>query len=275
MANLFNRFIEVKVDNIILASELRYKFDIKRSLLPDPNTCDIEIYGLSENTRGRIKSASKIEQNKIGSKLYLKAGYKELYEQIFSGELIVISHEKNDADWVSKLKCADGFTAYNASEVETSFKKGVSFSSAIDAIYGTMGLSGKNTKTITDDLSKKFDASYVISGKAKRYLDDLSKSVTSSWSIQDFKLLILKDGKAINETSAIRISNETGLVGSPKRTEKGINFTSLLNPKLKPGYLVQLESNDFNKIKVVIQSVNYVGDTHTNDWYAKCEGLQI
>jgi hypothetical protein len=70
-------------------------------------------------------------------------------------------------------------------------------------------------------------------------------------------------------TRAITISAETGMIGSPVSREKGIEFKALINPILQPSgetNSIFLNSVGFNSIYRV-RSLKFKGDTHDNPWF--------
>jgi hypothetical protein len=101
----------------------------------------------------------------------------------------------------------------------------------------------------------------------------------------------------------VRINSRTGMVGIPEQGEDGIRVTTLLNPMLKIGTLVELNENDINKLTNTVPSspvpfdryvglqllapvapgdglyrlyvVEHEGDTRGNEWYSHLTCLAI
>jgi hypothetical protein len=84
---------------------------------------------------------------------------------------------------------------------------------------------------------------------------------------------------------AVVVTSETGLIGSPgrlksdkqntaKETGDGVEFQCLLNPKIKPGRLIKLESigikGTFKTVKVT-----HEGDNQGGSWLSKVEAFEV
>ena len=93
----FDRIANVKIfgsetdisDLEIQISKLRIEFAVKKTETPDSNSCTINIYNLSENTRNLIDRVDKI--------MILEAGYSESsgLETLFVGNISNITHSIN------------------------------------------------------------------------------------------------------------------------------------------------------------------------------------
>ena len=67
---------------------------------------------------------------------------------------------------------------------------------------------------------------------------------------------------------AIKLSPESGLVGTPQPAEKGeLNVTALIQPGLVPGQRIVLESADYSGGYVIREAI-FIGNTRGRDWYA-------
>ena len=131
--------------------------------------------------------------------------------------------------------------------------------------------------SLTGMKSEKAQAGLTLSGDGKAILDGLAEKQGLEWSIQDNTLQVLaKDGH--NGRQAVLLSPATGLVGSPIAREveggQGVEFKALIQPKLIPGGLVQIQSRHVSGT-FKLRSTAFAGDTHGNDWYAKGKAVAI
>lgn len=86
----------------------------------------------------------------------------------------------------------------------------------------------------------------------------------------------------------IIINQNSGMIGSPERTDTGVNVKNLLLPDLKLGRRFEIKSINekinignlfFRKIPPIknagvyrIDKINHKGDTHGNDWTTQIFG---
>jgi hypothetical protein len=135
----------------------------------------------------------------------------------------------------------------------------------------------KSIKNFLVSQFKSFGTGLVLSGGSKDILDSLTKTVGLEWSIQDGELQFLEGGKGTLET-AFDVSPGTGLVGSPGKVKSstptgpqgGIEFSMLLQPKLRPGRLVKISSVGVSGVYRATK-ISHEGDNQTGTWLTKCE----
>lgn len=274
MSNLlYNRDIKLIVEDFQI-NNLHISFSITKDLTSTPNTGLISIYNLSETSRNKIKKTSDIEQNVKGSIVVFEAGYKDFIEQIFIGEVTEFRHNKEKVDWVTELEVKDGYTSYAKAIISKAYKAGTQLSTIVSDTIEQMGLSS-NVSTVETELnSKKFDRGFVENMSSKDLLDKYVKLIDARWTIQDNKVIILKNNKALKPT-AIVISKETGLINSVQKIGDGYIFKTLINPKLQPGQLVQFDTNNYQNQTAIIEKAVYTGSNFQNDYYAEIEATEV
>lgn len=100
----------------------------------------------------------------------------------------------------------------------------------------------------------------------------MSKANALEWSIQDETLQIIPKTESSSNV-IIELDSNTGLVGSPSKTAKGVEFTSLIQPKIRPGVKVKIKSKILEGI-FKVRKVTHDGDSHQGDFLTKCEGTK-
>ena len=116
-------------------------------------------------------------------------------------------------------------------------------------------------------------------GFAHAEMDVLCRSLGLEWSIQNGRLLLLREDAATAETAVV-LTPATGLIGTPQRNAKEpgkkrtIDVQSRLQPALKPGRLVKLESQTLSGL-LRCRTVEMLGDTHGSDWTSSCECTEV
>lgn len=284
MTELFNRKVQLLVGKRgqtgRLISNLRIVFKVEKSLEKNPNSSSITVYNLSEETRRIIEQEGAVAQ--------LKAGYGTAeVPVIFQGDLARVTTKKQGPDLITDLEAQDGGEAYQTAEVDLSFAKGVESGQILTSVLDSMGLS--KGSVVDFKTSLKYLSGFMFSGGAKDALDVVLAKQNLTWSIQDNQLQILPRGKSTTEEVVI-LNPKTGLIGSPfttkvlnsdllkkkdkKEAENGIQFTSLLNPLLKPGRVVSLEAKLVQGLYRV-EKVTHNGDTHGTNFFTECEAKAI
>lgn len=247
---------------------LRVKFDIDKNMIGSSNKSKIEIYNLSTQSRMAIKK---------GYVLQLNAGYNGLIEQLFVGNVVTPISKRKDADIITEIECGDGESSITFARLDKSYGAGVKLSDILQDVARAMGSATTYNPLATNagiavgipDLV--FNKGFVASGACRDSLDKLLKPQGLEWSIQNGNLNIIPI-TAYNGASAIIVSSDTGMIGVPSQNDFFTQFESLLNPKLVPGQLIKMESentalNGFYKIR----RSHFEGDSHDTKWQVSCE----
>lgn len=262
-------------------SNLRITFKIKKSDAQTPNTAEIRVYNVAEETANRIR---KEFQN-----ISLQAGYESNYGLIFNGNIKQVRFgRENGTDTFIDIAAADGDEAYNFAVVNTTLAAGSKQSDQIGAAARSMAGRGVATGHIDPTGDAKLPRGKVMYGMARNYLRQSAEASNTSWSIQDGKLQFVSlTGVLPNQ--AVLLTSKTGLVGQPEQTNDGIKARCLLNPMLRIGGKVQINEKDVAEAKLPDTSkdaqankpaaieadgfyrllvVEHSGDTRGNDWYS-------
>lgn len=282
----FNRAAQVIVAPVdgsdgIDVSGLRVVFRARKTSTSEPNAATIEIYNLSEYSRGRILVKDQA--------VILKAGYVDLTELVCAGVIKRVEHRRDGVDIVTEIEIKDGGQDLLEPEFRRSYAKNTSRRRIIDDILRTMPHTSVGRIAATG-VNGSTSGRLAFSTTAKLALDRLARAWDFEWSIQDGAVQVLdRDGTVEPVTLAISLSPSTGLIGSPaktgqegarsagsrKRKERaGAKFQALLRPSIRPGRYVLLES-EFVSGAFKVQSVEHSGDTHGNDWFSDVEAVQI
>lgn len=251
---------------------LRVKFKVEKTDGKEPNTAEIVVTNLNDNSRSLIQ--------KKGTKIILEAGYASTgLSRIWRGDARTVDNVRDGADWNSTVKGGDGERAYRNARVAESFAPGTSASTILQYLANASGLQIGNTPGVVLNLTEKFDQGYVVSGQWSHEIDRFLRSTGYKWSIQDDTLQVLLPGQATTAEVPL-ISPDTGLIGSPefgspeKKTKTAlVKFKYLLQPTV-PGAKVRLQSKRYDGF-VRVKKCSMEGDTHGAEWYTSVEGVLI
>ena len=275
MSNYFGRKIFLKIGDLEIA-DLRVNFKIEKSLVGYPNLGNIKIYNLSETSRNNIETQFK--------DIEFSAGH-ETPVLIFKGQIVNVVHQKFGVDWVSEIFGGDATQALADSTINKTLAPGATTEKIFDELVGQ--LDGV-TKGVTDGLSnclsgkKSLLRSLQLSGGVKAWLDAIAEQCGFDYSVNDGIIETTTENQPLTDVAPIIISQGTGMIGSPERTEIGINVRTLLDPNLKLARRIQVKAIsqainignlNFRKIPPVknqgiyrMDKLIHVGDTHDNPW---------
>lgn len=260
--------------NILEISALRIAFKIEKHLAKEPNTCELTITNANESTRSELCRTPLVIRIAAGH--VQDAGVRHL----FTGAVTHGYSKKDGTNWHTVLALGDGAAAFNGARVNKSFGRGASALQAIRAVATTMGLELPREVQVSTELARQFATGLSLYGQSADELSRLLAPFGYGWSVQDGRLVILKDEQAAPGTALV-ISQVTGLIGSPQfaTPSKGdtkskpakLTFRTLLYPQITPGFLVSVQSRAIDGI-FRAERVTHTGDSHsTSDWVTEAE----
>lgn len=269
---------------------LRVRFDIEKNMLGISNKCKIELINLSIPSRQSIKK---------GYVIQLQAGYSGLVETLFIGNVITPASLRKEADIVTSLECGDGESSIAFARLDKSYGAGVTLAQILSDLATAMGTvtdyspAATNAGIVLGIPNVVYNKGFVAHGTCADTLNKLCHPLALEWSVQNGNLNIIPikqnagnvayvvssgvtagvDAQG-NPTSIFNPNDATGLIGVPSANNDFVQFTCLLNPKLVPGVLVKLQSentslNGFYKIR----KSHFEGDTHDQKWQVTCEAI--
>ena len=268
MTELFSRKVRVQVDTIAIDG-LDVAFDVEKSLsAKTPNSCEIRIWNLNPDHRKGLQELEQVYVN-------LEAGYASGMSLLFRGDLRDVVSTRDGTDWVTTITSDSGRRARKR-RLSKSFAPGASVKDVLLAAAKAMGVKLGNTavKTVTAKIkgtsAVKFFNGYALAGELERELDRLARSCGLEWSIQDDELQFLDQGAPLQEIG-IKLTPETGLVGSPEPGNRGlVQASCLMIPDLYPGRRILLQSEHVKGIYRV-ETSKHTGATAERDWYVQLE----
>lgn len=242
----------------IEVEDLRIRFKVEKSLESVPNKAEIAVYNLSASNRARAEAPGNI--------ISLDAGYGGLLKNVFVGDVSRSLSRHDGTDWITEFESGDGEKAYTDSVVDISFGAGSTVGQVVDKLSAALGLPISAKVGLKDSVFKN---GFVASGPVRTLLDQLTLNQELEWSIQDGALQILPV-KTTTQGEAFILSPASGLLGSPRKKDAGLEVRSLLIPEIKPGRALVVESAAVKGV-YKIRKVTAQGDTHGADWYTIAE----
>lgn len=268
---IFQRYIRLIIDTIDVTG-LDAQFQVKKNLLPQPNTCELKVYNLNATHRAALEAL------KVAT-ISLEAGYEGGYSSLFLGDLRTSISTREGPDWVTSLGAGDGEKAIRTARVSASIKKGATTIDVVKTIARALGVGEGNLSSAAQTLqasgiSDLFSEGTILSGSASREMTHICASAGLTWSIQRGALQILHTKEAL-DNEALFISQDTGMIGAPTSDGKGVVTVKLLMiPDVFPGRKMVLEGQQ-TRGNYRIEEVVTTGDTAATDWYHEIKGKPL
>lgn len=281
----------------ILIEYLRFSFRIEKTLSETLNNSTLKIYNLNRDSRRLVEMPN--------NAVILRAGYSQDVGPVtcFVGIIRRSLTSRDGVDWVTEFELDDGMIAYRDSKFSVSFPPGSTGGTVLNGIATKFGLP---VRPLPPEISNKtYPQGFSFVGRTREAMSKVCQYLGCEWSIQNQEIQVLKKGGALKRT-AIVISGETGMIGSPslesktmsdkaaakkgistntsgvikrnKETEsgeikerfeiQGYKVKCLLQPSLEPGDIVKLEAEGVDNF-FKIEKLVHVGDTFGKDWYSE------
>lgn len=238
-------------------SELRIVFSVKRSDTQTPNTADIRVYNLSDQTALSIllKLSPTESQPNRGSVL-LQAGYPGNFGVIFQGNIkqVILGKESGTDNFVDII-AGDGDRAYNFAVVNTSLASGSTQTDQLKAVEFSTTPFGVTLGHVGDIPDNKLPRGKVMFGNAKNYLRNIAANTDNSWSIQDEKITFVGERTYLPGEQVV-LTSKTGMIGTPQQTTIGVNVKCLLNPFIKIAGLININEASVADFKIDLSTPN-------------------
>jgi len=252
-------------------STLRCVFKVKKTLKPEPNTCELKIYNLAKSSRDKL-SAKNLTVS-------VNAGYKKTgVSQLYLGEVRNAPSKVDGPDIITEISSGDGEKAQQKTWINRPVGPGTPALTVLENIAREFkGLGLGDTSNVAPLLAARGVATFhptggVLSGNAAQLLTDYCRSAGLTWSIQD-GVIVFVDVQKPRGKMAVLLSAATGLHESPTVDAKGeVEAKCAILPGMRPGDLVVFSTESVQG-GYRIEEIEYVGDTHGADWYAslKCK----
>lgn len=220
-------------------SELRFTFKTSAADTESPNSVAIRVYNLADATVRTIGGEF--------SRVVLQAGYEGNFGVIFDGTIkqFRVGKETATTSYLD-IMAADGDMGYNFGVVNKTLAAGSSPAERTAATIAAMAPQGISAGYIPNSPGGILPRGKVLFGMARDYMHTLAQSASSTWSIQNGKVSVVPlDGYLPGQ--AVVLTSATGLVGIPEQTADGLKVRCLMNPRIVPGCLVQIDNKSVNQ----------------------------
>lgn len=248
----------------------RINFEVNFDASGNANKAKIKIYNLSEESRTFLEQKNMV--------VFLNVGYESSgLTNLFFGDIDDkngIHTERMGSDIITTIEAGDAEKILRRANIQIGLAAGATNLQVIEMASKKLNV-GLSYKTNIEKLTYQNGFSY--SGQVKNLMDEMASKSNFEWSIQNGELLIL-GRKETDKQEAILVSSNTGLIGFPTKTQDKVIFKMLLDPRVRPGRALRLESKIYleeNGANIKIDKANFMGDTDEGPWEVKVEGTAL
>jgi hypothetical protein len=283
--------IEPKNGDYFELSELKISFTVEAQIRLNPNKAEVRIYNLNQKHRNDVSFKYDINRVEYGGKLVVYAGYVGDEKMIFEGDIVRSFTTKEGADYITYVEGLHRAESFAKANINKSFPKGTSAISILKYILNQIGVTSPKDKDVSllERVigSDKLESGEIFTGDTSKILKDFSDKYKDKLII-DFDEngpIFLEPGKS-NGQPAVKISKETGLIGVPTVTDIGANIEFLLDPSIKNGTELSVESptlagitgyeniSDIPKSRsYIVEKIVHVGDNRGGLFITQAQGL--
>ncbi|MBD8129284.1 hypothetical protein IFU23_06320 [Pantoea agglomerans] len=243
----------------IQINNLRVAFSITHTHDKTPNRATLRVWNLNPSHRHQV-TGGEFKQ------VALAVGYGSLENcrVLYAGQITKPAVIREGLDFILELTCDDGATAYRDAFVNVTLAAGSTHEDVIAHCAGEMaGITPGNIGLPAD---VTFTRAKVCYGPARHVMSQVVDHHGADWMIQNGELHVLHPDYCLPGEGAL-LNESSGMLGSPKPTDRGLEVSCLLRPEITVGSLVRVESivadygGDYKTV-----AVKSDGDTHTSRW---------
>lgn len=260
---LYGRSIQLLIGNdkeSLVITGLKIDFEVTKTITQDPNKASVVVTNMNEKNRNLITSGN---YNRIA----LKVGYGDDLRTLFYGKIDIAENTKTGVDIITRLTCNDGQDDYRNAIMSVSIAKGATDRDILKHATASMSDTSNGSQTLTNE--RRLPRGKVLHGLTRNVLSSVAKNHDADWSIQDGQLVMLPKSHALANNEGFLISESTGMIGSPHRTNDGLEVMCFLNNMMRIGQLCRVVSalseynGDFKIVKMFTKGTNRGNDfTH-------------
>lgn len=241
---------------------LRISFDVRADSQGDPPPSTITVTNLAETTAARLVRPATVR---------LSAGYVgNPLDVIYAGEITDFDSIFEGRDRLTTLTLASaGQSVRTAAILSAGYLGVVSLRTVVADIAGQLGL----PVGPLDAVPNVSIQDYAHAGKAQDALTDLLRPRGVEWYVAFGELRFRRRGIADARIGFV-LNEQTGMIGSPSRTERGATARMRLNALVRLNQRVRIESLRLNGVYKVI-TVAHVGDVWDGIWQTEIECVSI
>lgn len=260
---------------------LRMAFKVERKISSVADTATVRIWNLGAASRALLAQWSLVFARKDPLRyIRLEVGYKDITGAdtkgvIFNGAITRAINTRDGADWITEIEASSVFGQSLLNVLDRPWAAPTPVRNIVQELLSVAGFTAVRFSPQAETvLANKIEQSYATTGSAYEAVRKLLDSHGLTFNADVDGVTVYAPGFP-RQASVLQLSEATGLIGSPRISNLGADFRTLIDPKIRPGQLMTVDSQTLRDTvtdpslgrQFTAWSVQCVGDTHTNDWY--------
>ena len=249
-------------------SGLRIKFQVYQHVISTATPTVIQVYNLSRELRNEL------QKSEIQIALWV-GWYETDMVLLYTGSLLQTVHYRQGPDIVTNLLSNAAFGGFSRTVLSQTFAGGSKLRDIVLNLARRIPGVTVDPKNVNISTSKRIgNQGLSFALPINEALDDLSRAYGFSWRVENKIFYAIVDGTYLGNIRPI-ISHKNGfllrcepMLSGPMQQKIGVSINSILNPYVKAGGLVELDSAvnpQLNK-NYVVHELFHTGDTHGSTW---------
>jgi hypothetical protein len=252
-------------DAIVVTPPFNITFDGIKSLSGKAaNTLDVEIFNLNRQHRESLVKDVDVNVTRY-IPIELSVGYGDKLNVIYKGSVLRGFNKRNGPDHITRLECLDGGLDLTQSFTSRAI---VDNKNAVKMCLLDMPNTTEGKIKARPDLIRP----RVLVGPTGEILDKLAGD--DNFFIDNEQVYMLGSDQVVT-TNAARVNPSTGLLDTPERDQGIITIETMLNPSIRLGGLVELESTTAPHLDGLykVDTIGYKGEYDGSDWRQTVSGI--
>ncbi len=265
MSKLYKRTIKTVIgqnDGDALSIDKLYtQIEIKKMISGKPNEGFSSIFNLSESIVNQIKES--------GVRIRIFAGHDTRLVLLHDGDIRRVERNNQPPDKITTIILGGNMIKLSKAVFNRSYLGQVSVKQITKDAIPTFNISALDLDQIPDDA---FFYDFSFTGKTGVLLDKILNPIGVQWFESDNFIKFSSNKKALEDV--VLLNKNTGLIGSPTITDKGIKFRSVLNGRILLNNRIKISSELVNGVYKVIQ-ILHKGDNREGEFVTEGIGTEI
>lgn len=224
-------------DQVVVTDPITLVFSVDRKNTSSANEMAAQIYNLGKATRDKIFQDWFRTAPTTYRKVVLEAGYDGEFSILFAGDLRSCSSSRSGSDIITTISVFSGGLDTITAQTNQTLKAGTTLRELNQILIGAFPNLKEGALT---DKQIIFERPVVLSGNSF-YL--LRKYNNDRVFIDNEIVHCLDDDAYIDEGGVVLINDETGLLDTPRREDSFLTITTLFEPRIIIGQIIELQSS--------------------------------
>jgi hypothetical protein len=223
---------------IIIELPLTIQFNIHRSVSSSLNSMTLQLFNLSETHRNLIyQDRFSTERRKI----IVEMGYESL-STVFVGDIYEANSTREGTNIITTIDARDGNFDTNVTTINYTYKAGSTVREIIEYLAKQFPNLKLGKVTANGSLNATFPRPVVLEGNVYELLKLYSNQKLNQPYVDLAIVNILGQNEVLINNNITLLNASTGLIATPRRDQSFLSVTTLLEPRVIIGQVLQVES---------------------------------